>query len=173
MNRKVVLAVLKMENSSLRASILMDEQPNFIEAMREGIAKASVNKRAVEEITAVLNSMFEQISKESKGLLKLEIARMPFKDLDIPDTEKRLAYAAITAVLTKGVKSSRARTELARWSRHPHEGYPCELSISGWRQKRVIANRSELVLSLQSMLRDPSVASKLFSLLEIAKREGL
>lgn len=149
----------------------MDEQPNFIEAMREGIAKASVNKRAVEEITAVLNAMFEQINQESKGLLKLEITKMPFKDLDIPGAEKRLAYTAITAVLAKGTNPSRTKTELARWSRHPHEGYPCELSISGWREKRTIANKSELILALQSMLRTPSVASTLFALLERGKRE--
>ncbi|MCI5149631.1 MAG: hypothetical protein D3916_09635 [Candidatus Electrothrix sp. MAN1_4] len=138
---------------------------DFKESFKQGIQAAKTVDENKKEIRAVFEELNRQLSEQSKG--KLRIERKDFfmngvlqNVVDVLNAKRIKKYSAIAASNPEIPEAD--AVELARW-KADRNGYPCQIDLDG--EQMYCEDKVALENSLNELLRDPEVATKLYNVM--------
>jgi hypothetical protein len=146
---------------------------DFKKAFEDGIENAKIAKIAKDEVKAIFEDLNKQLDDATSGKVKIKITRSTrvIKE-SFPNTFSSIIqglgatrsenYSAISAI-NPTIESCPAK-ELAIWEQDK-KGYPCTVSFNN--EDIICDDKKSLERALENLLRDPSIADILSSLIKL------
>jgi len=127
---------------------------NFLESIKEGVAKAEASDRHVKEVSMLFRELNQELSSYEGAGLRIArristVAKIAEVSSYLSDNKVVNEYFAADRLVLSDAEGKRSFADIAKWRQHVN-GFPCILSFEG--QDFICDNIDDLKSAIQMLL---------------------